>query len=102
MPVSSPRTAEFGLSDLLSVPYDFSVTMIVQEPSSSIRSIKAERWLRVIPVALIMYTISYIDRTNVSLALDSTISTMMRDLLMDDQWKGWAIGIFFVGYVPLQ
>jgi len=56
---------------------------------------KAERWLRIIPVALIMYTISYVDRTNVSLALDPTISTMMKDLFMDDKMKGHAAGIFF-------
>jgi MFS family permease len=76
--------------------------MIVQEASSSIRTIKAQRWLRIIPVALIMYTISYIDRTNVSLALDPSISTMMKDLLMDDRLKGQAAGIFFFGYVLLQ
>jgi hypothetical protein len=29
---------------------------------------REERWLRSIPMALIMYTISYIDRTNVALA----------------------------------
>src|SRR3954468_17714589 len=61
-----------------------------------------QRWLRIIPVALIMYTISYIDRTNVALALDPTISHMMRDLLMDDKLKGQAAGIFFLGYVLLQ
>jgi len=60
------------------------------------------RWLRIIPVALLMYTISYVDRTNVSLALDPKISTMMRDLLMDDRMKGEAAGIFFFGYVLLQ
>ncbi|HWI59431.1 MAG TPA: MFS transporter [Bacillota bacterium] len=60
------------------------------------------RWLRIIPVALIMYTISYIDRTNVALALDPTISSMMKDLLMDDRMKGEAAGIFFFGYVLLQ
>lgn len=63
---------------------------------------RQQRWLRIIPVALIMYTISYVDRTNVSLALDPTISTMMRDLLMDDRLKGEAAGIFFLGYVLLQ
>src|ERR1043165_7499936 len=63
---------------------------------------KAERWLRIIPVALIMYTISYIDRTNISLALDPKISTMMKDLFMDDRMKGEAAGIFFFGYVLLQ
>jgi MFS family permease len=61
-----------------------------------------QRWLRIIPVALIMYTISYVDRTNVSLALDPKISNMMRDLLMDDRMKGEAAGIFFFGYVLLQ
>jgi len=60
------------------------------------------RWLRIIPVALIMYTISYVDRTNVSLALDPSISTMMQDLLMDDKMKGHAAGIFFLGYILLQ
>src|SRR5208283_888553 len=61
-----------------------------------------QRWLRIIPVALIMYTISYVDRTNVSLALDLKISNLMHDLLMDDKMKGEAAGIFFFGYVLLQ
>ena len=61
-----------------------------------------QRWLRIIPVALIMYTISYIDRTNVSLALDPNISSLMRDLLMDDKMKGELAGIFFIGYVLMQ
>ncbi len=61
-----------------------------------------QRWLRIIPIALIMYTISYIDRTNIALALDPKISTMMRDLAMDDRMKGQAAGIFFFGYVLLQ
>src|SRR5438270_275392 len=60
------------------------------------------RWLRIIPVALIMYTISYVDRTNISLALDHRISSMMKDLAMDDKMKGHAAGIFFFGYVLLQ
>ena len=49
-----------------------------------------------------MYTISYVDRTNVALALDPGISSMMKDLLMDDRLKGQAAGIFFLGYVLLQ
>jgi MFS family permease len=60
------------------------------------------RWLRIIPVALVMYTISYVDRTNISLALDPTISSMLKDLFMDDRMKGEAAGIFFFGYVLLQ
>lgn len=61
-----------------------------------------ERWLRIIPPALIMYTISYVDRTNISLGLDPRISTMMRDLGMDPKIAGEAAGIFFIGYVLLQ
>jgi len=70
--------------------------------SGSGEEVPAQRWLRIIPVALIMYTISYVDRTNVSLALDPTRSSMMKDLLMDDRMKGHAAGIFFFGYVLLQ
>src|SRR3954466_8115591 len=65
-------------------------------------AVPAQRWLRIIPVALIMYTISYVDRTNISLALDPNISSMMKDLFMDDKMKGQAAGIFFLGYVLLQ
>ncbi len=61
-----------------------------------------QRWLRIIPVALIMYTISYVDRTNVALALDPKLSSMMSYLGMDDQTKGNAVGIFFFGYLILQ
>src|SRR5262249_7070091 len=61
-----------------------------------------QRWLRIIPVALIMYTISYVDRTNISLALDPNISTMARDLGMDYTRAGLAAGFFFLGYLLLQ
>jgi len=53
-------------------------------------------------VALVMYTIAYVDRTNVSLALDPSISSMMGDLGMNDRLKGEAAGIFFLGYMLLQ
>jgi MFS family permease len=63
---------------------------------------KSQRWLRIIPVALVMYTISYVDRTNVNMALTPKISSLMRDLGMDDRMKGQAAGIFFFGYLMLQ
>ncbi len=65
-------------------------------------SVPRQRWLRIIPPALIMYTISYVDRTNISLGLDPKISTMMRDLGMDPKMAGTAAGIFFIGYILLQ
>lgn len=57
-----------------------------------------QRWLRVIPVALIMYTIAYVDRTNISMALPS----ISRDLAMDSVQAGNVAGIFFWGYLLLQ
>lgn len=77
-----------------------SVTTSFKIPNIS--PMREQRWMRIIPVALIMYTISYIDRTNISLALDPKISTMMKDLFMDDRMKGEAAGIFFFGYILLQ
>jgi sugar phosphate permease len=61
-----------------------------------------QRWLRIVPVALVMYTISYVDRTNIALALDPRISSLMHDLAMDDELKGQAAGIFFLGYALFQ
>ena len=64
----------------------------------------SRRWLRIIPVAMIMYTISYVDRTNVTISLtpDNSVSTMVRDLGMNDAMIGHSFGIFFLGYVLLQ
>ena len=52
-----------------------------------------QRWLRIIPVAFVMYTFAFVDRTNVSLALPS----MSRELHMDPAQAGAASGIFFSG-----
>ena len=49
-----------------------------------------QRWLRIIPVALIMYMIAFIDRTNVSMALPS----LSRDLHMDPIQAGNIAGVF--------
>jgi MFS family permease len=57
-----------------------------------------QRWLRIIPVAFVMYTIAFIDRTNISLALPR----ISRDLGMDPVQAGSAAGVFFWGYLLLQ
>ena len=57
-----------------------------------------QRWVRIIPVAFIMYTIAYVDRTNLSLALPQ----IGHDLHMDPAQQGNAFGLFFWGYVVLQ
>jgi sugar phosphate permease len=57
-----------------------------------------QRWVRIIPVAFIMYTIAFVDRTNISLAMPN----IGRDLHMDPAQQGNAFGIFFAGYMLLQ
>src|SRR5713226_5380060 len=59
---------------------------------------RPQRWIRIIPVALVMYTIAFIDRTNISLALPR----ISRDLHLDPQQAGTVAGIFFWGYLALQ
>ncbi|HEY6292921.1 MAG TPA: MFS transporter [Terriglobia bacterium] len=61
-------------------------------------SVPEKRWLRVILVAFVMYTIAFIDRTNISLALPS----ISHDLGLDPRQAGSAAGIFFWGYLVLQ
>jgi MFS family permease len=58
----------------------------------------SQRWLRIIPVAFIMYTISFIDRTNISLALPH----ITRDLHLDSAQAGGIAGVFYWGYCVLQ
>lgn len=58
----------------------------------------SRRWLRIIPVALIMYTISFVNRTSISLALPK----ISADLHLNPQQAGMVAGIFFWGYLALQ
>src|SRR5207253_9116826 len=62
------------------------------------RNAPSQRWVRIIPVALIMYTIAFIDRTNISLAQPR----ISRDLHLDPQQAGTVAGIFFLGDLALQ
>jgi MFS family permease len=66
--------------------------------SSFTSSIFEQRWVRILPATFIMYTIAFVDRTNVSLALPQ----MSSDLHMDAAQAGAASGIFFIGYLVLQ
>lgn len=70
-----------------------------QNPSSTLAPVNPQgRWLRIIPTAFVMYTIAYIDRTNISMALPS----ISRDLHLTPTQAGGAAGIFFWGYLLLQ
>jgi MFS family permease len=76
---------------MIAAPGQNAATKITPSPISI-------RWLRIIPVALIMYTIAFIDRTNISLALP----WISRDLHLDPPQAGTVAGIFFWGYLVLQ
>jgi sugar phosphate permease len=56
------------------------------------------RWFRLIPVAMIVYIISFMDRTNIGYAFAGIGQTFH----VDKAAQGAAGGIFFVGYVLLQ
>jgi sugar phosphate permease len=65
---------------------------------SAIANQISQRWLRIIPVALVMYTVAFVDRTNISLALPR----IRHDLHLDPQQAGNVAGIFYWGYLALQ
>ncbi|MGH3436204.1 MAG: MFS transporter [Sciscionella sp.] len=56
------------------------------------------RWTRLIPVAIIVYIISFMDRTNIGFAFGG----LGNDLHIDKAQQGLAGGIFFIGYLFLQ
>jgi MFS family permease len=56
------------------------------------------RWVRLIPIAILVYIISFMDRTNIGFAL----SGLQNDLHINDAQQGLAAGIFFIGYLTLQ
>jgi MFS family permease len=56
------------------------------------------RWTRLIPVAIIVYIISFMDRTNIGFAFTG----MGNDLHISKTQQGLAGGIFFIGYLVLQ
>ncbi|HTR87408.1 MAG TPA: MFS transporter [Reyranella sp.] len=56
------------------------------------------RWWRILGVSFVMYVLSYIDRTNIAMA----IPAMRGELGMSPSSIGFATGMFFWGYIVLQ
>ncbi|WP_084704512.1 MFS transporter [Phaeacidiphilus oryzae] len=56
------------------------------------------RWTRLIPIAIVVYVISFMDRTNIGFAFTGIGS----DLHVNAADQGLAGGIFFIGYMVLQ
>src|SRR5215471_1366209 len=104
--LAAGRSAGFETSGFGVPGWALDSTPDIPGPSSSLPgdrrwklwSMLQQRWLRIIPVAFVMYTIAFIDRTNISLALPS----MSADLRMSPTQAGDAAGVFFWGYLLLQ
>ena len=56
------------------------------------------RWVRILGVAFVMYVLSFIDRTNIAMA----IPAMRQELGLSAAAIGFATGMFFWGYIILQ
>jgi sugar phosphate permease len=61
-------------------------------------TIGAMRWKRVIPAAMVVYIISFMDRTNISYAF----SSIGQEFHVSNADQGFAGGIFFIGYTLFQ
>jgi sugar phosphate permease len=55
----------------------------------------ATRWLHIIPIIFLLYTIAFFDRVNIGMALPS----MSKDLALSPTQAGFIGGIFFWGYL---
>ncbi|MBX6395426.1 MAG: MFS transporter, partial [Alicyclobacillaceae bacterium] len=58
----------------------------------------ASKWIRIIPIAFIMYMLAYVDRINVGVL----IPYIRQDLHLSASAAGDVAGIFFWGYLLLQ
>ncbi len=56
------------------------------------------RWVRILGVAFVMYVLSFIDRTNIAMA----IPALRTELGLSASAIGFATGMFFWGYIILQ
>ncbi|MDR3592095.1 MAG: MFS transporter [Negativicutes bacterium] len=59
---------------------------------------KTFRWTVVLPIVMVEYILAYVDRTNISFALDG----MQKTFAMTSATAGFVSGLFFIGYVLLQ
>jgi MFS family permease len=67
-------------------------------PALTADQVGRSRWARLIPIAILVYIISFMDRTNIGFALDG----LHHDLGIDKTQQGLAAGVFFIGYLTLQ
>lgn len=63
------------------------------------KSIPCARWIHIIPPAILVYIVAFIDRTNIGFAI---AGGMDKSLAMNATTAGLVSGIFFMGYLFLQ
>jgi len=59
----------------------------------------AARWVRIIPAAIVVYIVAYMDRVNIGFAMAGGMNEALHLSLLT---SGIAAGIFFLGYLVLQ
>lgn len=67
-----------------------------------VTKVPSKRWLYVIPVAVVMYMLAYLDRTNTAMILPYITAESSGKIVLTEADKGLVSGIFFVGYMFLQ
>jgi hypothetical protein len=72
---------------------------IEMAPAVANKPIPNGRWLRIIPPAIIVYIVAYMDRMNIGFAM---AGGMNESLGISMTISGLAAGIFFFGYMVLQ
>ena len=72
---------------------------VITGATGSQKPIPHARWIRIIPPAIIIYIIAYMDRINISFAM---AGGMNEALGLSMAGSGMAAGVFFFGYVLLQ
>ena len=68
--------------------------------AQSVDNIPHQRWLRIIPPAIMVYIFSYMDRANIGYVMAA--GKMSKEIHMTAQSAGMAAGILFIGYLFLQ
>ena len=64
--------------------------------NSTMDSVGRTRWLHIIPVIFLLYTIAFFDRVNIGMAMPA----MAADLHLSPSEQGFIGGVFFWGYMP--
>jgi MFS family permease len=74
-------------------------SLILERSTDHPEKIPGERWKYIIPPAILVYIVAFIDRTNIGFAI---AGGMDKTLGMTATVTGLVAGIFFVGYLFLQ